>query len=165
MRYCPKTGGRNQRPAARRHGKIAEERAQALVELGLALPMLVVLLLGAVEFARAAYVGIEVSNAAKAAVQYGAQNSTTAADTTGMQTAATNEAPNITLGTPTVSTSYMCSNGTSTSSTPPTCTSGGTVETILTVNTQATYTPLIHVAGLGSSFTLYGQAVQKCLQC
>jgi Flp pilus assembly protein TadG len=165
MRYCLITRGRNNRPAARKRGKIAEERAQALVELGLTLPMLVVLLMGAVEFARAAYTGIEVSNAAKAAVQYGGQNNTTAADTTGMQTAATNEAPDITMATPTVSTSYICSNGTTSSSTPPTCSSGGTVETILTVNTQATYTPMIHIAGLGASFTLHGQAVQKCLQC
>ncbi len=150
--------------AQRRRTRIVEERAQALVELGLTLPVLAVLLLGAVEFARAAYTGIEVSNAAKAAAQYGAQNSTTAADTTGMQTAATNEAPDISLGTTTVSTSYICSDGSSTTGTPPTC-SSATVETILTVNTQATFTPLIHIPGLGGAFTLHGQAIEKCLQC
>jgi len=141
-----------------------EENAQALVELGFTLPILIALLLGSAELARAAYMGIEVSNAAKAAVQYGVQNSATAADTTGMQTAATNEAPNITLGTTTVSTSYICSNGTSTSGSPPTCTNAS-VETILTVQTQATFTPVIHIPGMPGSIAIHGQAVQKCLQC
>ncbi len=164
MKHSLITRRSQKQPTSRRRGGIGEERAQALVELGFTLPVLVVLLIGAVEFARAAYTGIEVSNAARAAVQYGAQNSTTAADTTGMQTAATNEAPDIVLGQTTVSTSYICSDGSSTTGTPPTC-SSATVETILTVQTQATYTPLIHIPGLGASFTLYGQAVEKCLQC
>jgi Flp pilus assembly protein TadG len=164
MRYCPTTRRRNTGTKTRRRAKFAEERAQALVELGFTLPMLVVLLLGAVEFARAAYTGVEVSNAAKAAVQYGAQNSATASDTTGMQTAASNEAPDISLGSTTVSTSYICSDGSSTSGSPPTC-SSASVETILTVQTQATFAPLIHIPGLGAAFTIHGQAVQKCLQC
>lgn len=142
---------------------IAEERAQALVEVALTLPILLVLLLGAAEMARVSYVAIEVENAARAAVQYGAQNSTTAADATGMQTAASNDASNVASVTATVSTSYICSNGTSTSGTPPTC-SASAVETILTVNTQATIDPMIHMF-LPTRFTVHGQAVQKCLQC
>ena len=58
-------------------------------------------LIGAAEFARAAYAYIEVSNAARAAVQYGAQNDATALDTAGMLTAAKNDyafdANNLTL--------------------------------------------------------------------
>lgn len=148
----------------RRSRLIAEETAQAFAELALTLPVLLALLLGATEMARVSYAAIEVSNAARAAVQYGAQSSATAADTTGMRTAATNEAPNVALGTTSVSTSYICSNGSSTSGTPPTC-SASAVETILTVNTQATVTPLIHLAFLPTTFTVHGQAVQKCLQC
>lgn len=148
----------------RRYTLIAEETAQSFAELALTLPILLSLLLGAAEVARVSYAAIEVSNAARAAAQYGAQNSSTAGDTTGMQTAATNEASNVALGTTTVSTSYICSNGTSTSGTPPTC-SGSAVETILTVNTQATVDPLIHLRFLPITFTVHGQAVQKCLQC
>lgn len=147
----------------RRSTLIADERAQAVVELALTLPVLLILLLGAAEMSRVSYAALEVSNAARAAVQYGAQNSTTAADTTGMQTAASNDASNVAAVTATVSTSYICSNGTSTSGTPPTC-SASAVETILTVNTQATINPMIHLF-LPTTFTVHGQAVQKCLQC
>ena len=55
-----------------------EEDGQSLVELALTVPILLLLLLGAAELARVAYAAIEVSNAAEAAVRYGAQNSTTA---------------------------------------------------------------------------------------
>jgi Flp pilus assembly protein TadG len=147
----------------RRSKLIAEERAQALLEVALTLPILLLLLLGAAEMARVSYAAIEVANAARAAVQYGAQNSTTAADTTGMQTAASNDASNIASVTTTVSTSYICSNGSSASGTPPAC-SGSAVETILTVNTQATINPMIHLY-LPTTFTVHGRAVQKCLQC
>ncbi len=57
--------------------------------------ILVPILIGAGEFARAAYAYIEVSNAARAAVQYGAQNHATSddtvGDTAGMLTAARND--------------------------------------------------------------------------
>ncbi len=56
-----------------RHG----ETGGALVETALTLPLLVTLTLGSVELARVAYTSIEVANAAKAAVSYGAQNLTT----------------------------------------------------------------------------------------
>jgi Flp pilus assembly protein TadG len=142
------------------------EGAQALLELALTVPVLALLLLGASELACVSSASIEVENAAKAAVQYGSQNSTTAADTTGMQTAASNEASNVALGPTSVSTSYICSDGTSPSGTPLACSSStAEIETILTVNTQATINPLIHVSVLPITFTVHGQAVQKCLQC
>jgi len=139
------------------------ERGQALVETAISLPILLALLVGAAEFATVAYTSIEVSNAAMAGVQYGTQNSATAGDTTGIQTAATNDAQNITLGTTTVTHSCICSNGSASTCLPTDC-SGSNIETILTVKTQATFTPFIHVPGLSSSFTLHGQAVQKVLQ-
>src|ERR1700734_3835484 len=68
----------------------------AIVELALVLPIFSALLLGSAEFARLEYASIEVSNAARAGVAYGSQSSATASDFTGMQTAATNDGPNIT---------------------------------------------------------------------
>jgi hypothetical protein len=38
------------------------------------------------------------------------------------------------------------------------------IETILTVQTQASFTPAIRLPGLPTSFTLHGHAVQKVLQ-
>lgn len=138
---------------------LESESGQALIEAAISLPLLMVLLIGAAEFARFAYAAIEVANAAKAAVQYGAQNGITAGDTVGIQTAASNEAANLTGVTATSSQSYICSDGSAYSS--ATQCPASFVETTLTVNTSATYNPLIHLPGFGGSMTLKGRALQK----
>jgi Flp pilus assembly protein TadG len=143
------------------------EDGQSLVETAFLVPLLIVVLLGAVEFGRVAYEAIEVSNAAKAAVQYGAQNRTTAIDSTGMKTAAANDAPNVSGLVTNVSTACTCANTQYTPSScsdNTTCSSNGTVNEItLTVTTSATFTPIIHCPGLPNSITLHGQAVQRVM--
>jgi Flp pilus assembly protein TadG len=139
------------------------ERGGALVELALTMPILIVLFVGAAEFASLSYASIEVSNAAMAGAQYGTQSITTEADTVGIQTAASNDAANITLGATTVTPSCICSNGSASTCAVVDCT-GSTMEHILTVQTQAAIDPGFHLPGLPSSFTLHGQAVQKVLQ-
>jgi len=64
----------------------------AMSELVVIAPLLLLVLLGLVEAGRAGNLALTVAGAARAGVQYGAQNHTTAADTSGMQTAATNDA-------------------------------------------------------------------------
>jgi Flp pilus assembly protein TadG len=140
-----------------------EENGQALIETALTLPLLFLLLLGAVEFAMASYASIEVTNAALAGVKYGTQNSGAAGDTTGIQNAAALDAPNITLGTTSSSLSCICSNGSASTCQPTDC-STSNIETILTVQTQATFNPGFNFPGLPTSFTLHGRAVQKVMQ-
>ncbi len=65
------------------------------MELALTLPLLLLILLGAAEFARFAWASIVTTNAARAGAQYGAQTNTTASDATGMQTAALNDGVNL----------------------------------------------------------------------
>ena len=147
------------------------DAGQAIVETALTMPILVLLLLGAAEFGWVAYVAVEVSNSARAGVAYGAQSVSTAADTTGIQTAASMDAADIipTLTT-TATTTGVCSSGASCTGAGSSClntdcaTPGDHIETILTVTTSATATPLIHIPGIPSTFTLHGRAVQKCLQ-
>ena len=66
----------------------------AMAELVVLAPLLLLLLLGLVEAGRAGDLAITVASAARAGVQYGSQNHTTAADTTGIQAAATDDANN-----------------------------------------------------------------------
>jgi Flp pilus assembly protein TadG len=143
---------------------LAGDRGGALVETAIALPLLSLLLVGASEFGLVDYEAIEVTNAARAGVQYGAQSATHAADVTGIQRAATADAPNITLGTTTVSTTFICSDGSNPTGTPPVCGAGLALETILTVRTQATFNPVLHIPGVTPNFALRGQATQKVLQ-
>jgi Flp pilus assembly protein TadG len=146
------------------------DAGSALIELALSLPILVLLLLGAFEFGRFAYLGIELTNAAKAAAQYGAQNSATAADVTGMQLVASQDAPEVTsqctnFTMPPPTTSCACVVGGSSAGTAcgSTCAGGYIVET-LDITTSADCAPVIYPSGFGGTITLTGHAVQEVLK-
>jgi Flp pilus assembly protein TadG len=92
---------------------LRNESGQSLVETAFVAPILVLLLVGAIDFGRFAYDGILVANGARAGVQYATQTGTTAENATAVQSAATTDVDSIALtATPTVS--YECAKGTST---------------------------------------------------
>ena len=62
------------------------------MELAVALPLLMIVIAGAVDFGTGCYIAIEVTSAARAGAQYGVQNAATMIDITGMELAAQNEA-------------------------------------------------------------------------
>src|SRR5438876_4434317 len=64
------------------------EDGQAMIELALSLPLLCLLLLGAAELGRVVYASIEVSNAARAAAQYGGSRHAATTDSGGITNAA-----------------------------------------------------------------------------
>lgn len=139
------------------------EAGNALVETALVFPLLITILVGAAELARVAYAAIEVANAARAGVQYGSQNGGAASDTTGIATAAASDAANLNTLTTTSSFTCVCSDGSASTCTNTDC-STSHIEQILTVNTQATVNPVFHLPGLPTTYTVKGQAIQKCVQ-
>lgn len=150
-----------------------KEAGQALVETALAVPLLSLMLLGAFEFGRVAYMGIELSNAAKAAVQYGSQSQITANDQTGMQAIAQADASALPAGSVSVSVSSTCSCSSPYTNSPTfscatatatSCTSPSHIEQTITVSASAPFNPVLQVGGLGGPFTLTALAVQKRLE-
>jgi Flp pilus assembly protein TadG len=133
------------------------EAGQALVETALSVTFFAFLIFGTTEFARLAYAAIELTNTAKAGVQYAAQNSATSADATGVQNAASNEAPNLTVNATLQPLSITCSDG-SAYSTSTGCAAGTYAVTTVTVITTTSYDPLIHILGFPGPLTLTGQA-------
>ena len=135
---------------------------QSLVETALVFPILLTFLVGAADLARVARASISVANAAKAGVQYATRSGFTAQDTSGITAVAAAEAPELTL---TTSSSYscVCSNGNASTCATSDC-SNSHIEQTVTVDTQATVTPLIHLPILPKTWTVKGKAVQKCLQ-
>lgn len=134
----------------------------SFIELAFVAPFLVLLVIGAVDFGRAYYVGLEVANAAHAGAEYASYNQS--ASTANIQAAAQAAAPDVGLATPTVSYSCECSDGSSVvsssncSSSPPSCvansTRSGTPVYLAKVTTSATYTPLMPWPGIPSTITL-----------
>jgi Flp pilus assembly protein TadG len=131
----------------------------ALVELALVTPILLVLVMGAVDLGRAGYVGIEVESAAHAGAEYGSLNPN---NTAGITTAAQQSAPNVSNLTVTAPTwGCECSDGSSYSAScasTPVCTAnstrGSNVVHRVQVTTSAVYKPLVPWPGIPSSITL-----------
>jgi Flp pilus assembly protein TadG len=141
----------------------AHQRGQASVELALSLPLLLMMFLVVVETGRAFYIAISVANAARAGVQYGSQSLTTAADNAGMQTAATNDAPNL-VGMTAIATHFcICSDGSSSTCLATDCASSHRL-LYTQVNTSASYTPLINFMGVLPSMAVPGQAIMRVVQ-
>jgi Flp pilus assembly protein TadG len=155
----------------------------ALVELALIAPLLVLMMLGALELGRIAHYAVEVQNAARAGASYGAVNVDNASSPNVSQ-AAQNDAPDLsmtvtqgfacvceTLDTSTNTPSFNPSSGTisCTSTTITSCnaqssTSTQSVISYVTVSTQATVNPVFQVRGLPGSYTLNGYSSLRILQ-
>lgn len=156
------------------------ESGSALVETALALPLLVALLLGAVEMGDLAYKATEISNGARAGAQYAAMNGGnftdcngsfaggTCSSGTGIVSAAQQDAPRTvatcTSFTVAATSSCSCSDTTGTCSSASNtyaCSSGKPIVTV-TVTTSAQCSPIASL--FSGAFTLYGSAQQEVLQ-
>jgi Flp pilus assembly protein TadG len=144
-----------------------DDMGQAFVELALVLPIFILLLVGAAEVGRLAYAGIEVSNAARAGVSYGAQSHITASDTANIRLVATNDASNITTMTPPVVTLFCaCTDGTSITcaNAGATCLTPARIIEYVQVQTSAPLDTAFHFPGIPSSVTLRGNAIMRVEQ-
>lgn len=146
---------------------LADDAGQTLIEAALAVSLLLTLLLGVVEMTPVIRADIEVENAARAGAQYATQNTTTAADITGIEKSAAADAPDITLtwGTQSVSISYTCSDGSTPNGSPLACTSPAYLETTVNVQPSSTVNPWVTLPFLPTSYTVSGSAVMQCLEC
>lgn len=158
------------RMKSRRRG----ESGQALVETAIVAPVFFLMLMGSAELARVAYLAIEVANAAHAGAQYASQNAGTMEDnqnnatSNGTAAAAQNDGYNVSGLSVTATPGTTCSDGTTptTSSTAlPSCASGAVYLPYITVTASAQFTPIVHIPGLPSSFTLSSSATETCVDC
>ncbi len=151
--------------ALRRGSPLARaEGGASLVEFAAVLPLLLLMVLGTIDFGRLAYMYIEVHNAARAGAAYGAQNHITASNNTGMQTAATNDASDLPATSPTSFTATashfcVCSNANSQASSPHVactsfCAAGDQLVEYVELDTQANYQPWIPWPGAPTSTTV-----------
>ena len=143
---------------------IRDARASAIVELALLVPIFGAVLVGAAQFGLLCYTAIELSEAARAGVAYGSQSAGTASDTSGMQTAAANAAPNISGMSATATQFWVCSNAMTTHySVAPTCTSGNHMIHYVQVSTSVSADPPFHLSGRVTPFNLTGLAIMRVL--
>ena len=131
---------------------------QSAIELALVLPLMILLLIAVCDFARLFYASIGVADAARAGVQYGAQNRTTAVDYAGMQQAALDDGAGISaIGANATS---FCQCGTAAmSSCSSTCT--GTVNNFVQVTVTASFKTILTYPGIPQPAPLSSTAVME----
>ena len=153
-------------PFARRIGRSNHARCgQSVAEMALVTPLLLMMLLGAIEIGRFAYYGIEVSSAARAGVQFGAQSLADSKDLAGITQAAQNDAPEVPELNVRAHDNCACSNSPATLvGCPAFACAPGHALVFLQVDTTANIKPLFHYPGLPSRFAARGHATMRVAQ-
>jgi Flp pilus assembly protein TadG len=162
----------NTKHKARSHsffGRLRADQGTSVLEMALLTPVLLLLLLGIIEIGRYAELSILVANAARAGAQYGAQNLVTAADNSGIESAALSDGENIPgLSASTIAPQALCGcSGTPPSTcsvSPPTCTAPSHLLVYVQVNTTGTFTSLFRYPGIPSPITVNGMAQMRVAQ-
>jgi len=142
-------------PSARRCAAWRADSGTSLLEMAVLTPFLLILLMGVIELGRFSYYSILVANAARAGAQYGAQNLGTAADTTGIKNAASQDGQSLSSLTITSAQQCGCTGSTLSSTCPATsCTPPNHPLVYVQVTASATINSLFNYPGLPKSISL-----------
>ncbi|MGA8475622.1 MAG: TadE/TadG family type IV pilus assembly protein [Candidatus Cybelea sp.] len=141
---------------------LRSDKGTSLIEFAIVLPVLMFLLVGLIEFGRFGYDSILAANAARAGVQYGAQDTSTAIDSQGIINAATADGQH--LSSWTVTPNHLCSVS---GGTPQACSvatgSGPPTNTTYYVQVQVTGTfhPMLNYPGIPANVPVSGSAIMR----
>jgi Flp pilus assembly protein TadG len=139
---------------------LRNESGTSMVEFAVLAPVFVFMLVGIIEVGRYIFFAILAANAARAGVQYGAQNLTTVHDTAGIQNAALADAQN--LSNLTASPAPYCSTG---NGALLPCSIGVTpsssVEYYVKVKVSGTFRSLLNYPGIPNNVPVSGTAIMR----
>lgn len=138
-----------------------KQRGSALLELGLSLPLLLLILFGVADFGRCLYAAIEVTNAASAGAEYATASLANYSDFTGMQTAAQNDAADVPGLTITASSFCQCLGGGVVSCVAGACGGTSSPPKYVKVVTTGTFKSLFSYPGLPATVALTGSAIRR----
>jgi Flp pilus assembly protein TadG len=131
-------------------------KGNAALEMGIIFPIFVTLIVGVSQYGLAIFQFMEVGYAAQVGANYAVTNGFNAANIQAAVTSATSLST-ITAPTPTQACSCASTTGLSAATCGSTCATGGTAGTYVTVNSSATYSPVL--PGIPSPMT--GRAVVR----
>jgi Flp pilus assembly protein TadG len=135
---------------------------QSMTELAIVIPVLALVLVIIADFARMFYLSVEVSDAARAGAQYASQSVVTAADTSGITTAADYGAPDV--GSLSVSSNF-CTCVSPTPSGQTACATSYCTDSpdanYVEVDASASFTTLLHYPGVPNHISVPGKAIMQ----
>ena len=145
----------------KRIGRRKSRAGATAVELGLVLPVMALLVVGAADFARLFYTAIEVANAARAGVQFGTQSNGATGNLDGMKKAATDDAKQVANMTVTAARRCQCADGTAVDCITGDCGSYGAPQIYVTVTAQKTFNTVVPYPGIPPSINLNKTAIMR----
>jgi Flp pilus assembly protein TadG len=135
------------------------QRGSMLVECALLMPVLLIFMIGMLDYSRVFLTAISVASAAQAGAEYGSSRSSAFTDYTGMQNAAARDAAQLSSFTATASQYCSCSpGGTSVSCSTTICSGYGSPAKYVKVQTTSTFHTLFPYPSVPSSATLNATA-------
>ena len=135
-------------------------RGIATIEFALIMPLMLLLVAVVVDYTLLMRAAIAVGDAARAGAEFGSISTANASNTSGMQSAALNAAPDITGLTATASKFCACSNGNTVNCSGGTCPSGP-VRTYVQVTAQTTVSPMFSYPQLGYTGAVVATATMR----
>jgi Flp pilus assembly protein TadG len=148
------------RVLARLAGLLGARDGSAAVEFSIAAPVLTIILVPMVDIGMAVYQQMQVQDAAQAGAQYAMAHGW---NSSSIQSAVTSATALSVSASPAPSKSCGCPDGSSVTAATcgSNCSDGRPAGSYVTVNAQATYTPLFSYPVMGSSVTLSAQATAR----
>ena len=102
----------SKKPRKFRFGSLrTNQKGSSFIETALMVPLMLLMCCGAMDFARVIYTGVEVANAARAGVQYGALLPGRSGDMTGMTNAAVADAADLGTAVTATATNFCACDG------------------------------------------------------
>jgi Flp pilus assembly protein TadG len=147
----------------RRRIHTGNERGNAFIELALVSLIMIPVLFGVMDYSRVFYYASVAQGAARAGTQYAILTPPNHFNTTGMQSAATADASNVTTAqnfTPVAQTVYACAGSSTMYSSAPSCGSSE-MYVYAQVNTSLTFTTLFQYPFLPSALTVNGKSIMR----
>jgi Flp pilus assembly protein TadG len=143
-------------------GLFFDEKGTAAIEFGMVAAVLCTLLLGLIDFGMGFWQKIQVGNAARAGGEYAIVNgwnqsgiTTAVTSATGLTAISATPAPTTSYGCPSATTGITAATSGSN------CTGGGTAGTYVTVNAQASYSPIFPFAAFTDTVTLTATTIVR----
>ena len=133
-----------------------------MVEMALVVPLLFLLFLGVLDFARVYYTAMAMTHAAREGAQYGAQNDTTSSDIPGMKQAALDTARDVDVSGVTADARQYCecNDGTTVDCITGTCPEG-VQQVYVEVTVDKTFATLFPYPGIPHTTDLKRQATMR----
>lgn len=152
-------GGHGMRALSRSFARCL--RAAVAVELALLTPVLMLMLVGAIDFGGAVNERMKLTSAARAGVQFASQSPANADDTAGILQAVQN-AGGLDTASITISTTQFCACGDgSAAACGDTCAGGGAAGAYVSITVVEQYSTIFPYPGLGNPIALEGESVLR----